>query len=502
MPVPNAPTYRRLLAAIVLLLVVAGPAAAGVPLIDFLVDQFSVAEYTDTHQTIEDMGLGLYGGSAYNQGNRGRDANSSGGTDSLGNQECRLYLSDQFTSLGLTTSIQGLYDNVVGEITGTTRPQDIFIIGAHYDTTGASRPGGDDNGSGTAAIVELARILSQYRFEATIRLIGFNTEEDGLYGSSNYVNTVVKPASQHIVGMVSLDMILRPLNDNNTSLPTDLDLGCPNSADDLAWVNLFKADAAAYVPELAIDSTTPFTADWGSSDHQPFANNNYPAFLAIENSVTEIRGDSNHYYHDPEDWSGGGAGAAFDYDFATNVTRAIAATLAVEAEILPEPIQLTVVADRPFAYQNTPTATAGRNLVTLQLSAADPNGNATFTTWVTRTGGPGDVQIVETTDPMVWQIVGGQHGVGALGEVTLQVLIGGNEYGGEGSVTCTITVRALADINGDAVVNAEDKLIINQCLNGLVTSVDSSWCDLNGDDVVNAEDKLIINQVLNGLTPP
>ena len=503
MPVSAAPTCRRILFAVLLLLAVASPAAAGIPLIEFLVDEFSVDSYTATHLTIEDMGLGLYGGSAYNQGYRGRDASNSG-ADSKGNLECRQYLYDQFDGLGLTTTLQGTYDNVVGELTGTTRPEDIFIIGAHYDTTtGNPRPGGDDNGSGTAAIVELARILSQYRFEATIRLIGFNSEEDGLYGSTDYVNNVVKAGGEHVVGMVSLDMILRPQNDTNLSLPVDLDLGCPNSADDLAWVNLFKAASAEYVPELAIDSTTPFTANWGSSDHQPFANNNYAAFVAIENSVSEIRSGSNGYYHTSGDWSDGGAGAAYDYGFATDVTQAMAALLAVEAEILPEPLQFTVTSERAFVYQNTPVVTAGGNQVTLQISApVDLNGNVTYTTWVTQTGGPGDVQIVETADPWVWQIIGGRHGQEALGEVTLQVLVGGNEYGGEGAATCTLFVRPLADINGDSVVDAEDKLIINQCLNGLETPVDPTWCDLNGDGQVNAEDKLIINQVLNGISPP
>lgn len=502
-------TCRLLAAWAAVVLLATSPASAGTPLVEQLISEFSVESYTTTQQTIEDMGLGLYGGSTYNQGYRGRDASVSG-TDSKGNLECQLYLSNTFNSLGLTTTIQGSYQNVVGELAGTTRPNDVYIIGAHFDTTtGNPRPGGDDNASGTAAIVELARILSQYQFEATIRLIAFNNEEDGLYGSTDYVNNVVKAGSQNVVGMVSLDMILHPRNDVNPSLPIDLDLGCPNDGNDLVWVNQYKAAAAEYVPDLLIDASTPFTGSnsntgaWGRSDHQPFALAGYASFLAIENSMTELNAGANSHYHQPNDWSDGTAGAHYDYGFATLVTESMAAVLAVEAEVQPEPILFTVTLDRTFAYQNTPVCTAGRNCVMLTIDiAGDLNGNSSFTTLVTKTGGSADVQIVETEDPMVWQIVAGQHGAGAVGDAVLTVNVGGNEYGGEGEVACTVTVRLIGDIDGDGLINAADKLIMNQCLNGLDTPVDKAWCDLDRDGLVNAADKLMINQVLNGLNPP
>lgn len=493
----------QLVAAMVaVLLVAAAPAAAGVPLVDHIVDEFSVDQYTTTHHTVEDMGLGLYGGGIYNQGYRGRDASSSGSTDSLGNQECRLYLQDTFADLGFTTSTQGIYDNVVGELTGTTRPEEIFIIGAHYDTTtGNPRPGGDDNGSGTAAIVELARILSQYQFESTIRLIGFNTEEDGLKGSSNYVSNVVIPGGENVVGMISLDMILRPAFDSDPEATIDLDLACPNSADDLAWVQTFKDVAAEYVPELPIDVATPYTSSWGYSDHQPFANAGYASFLAIENSVWDVWGGSNDYYHTSGDWSQGGAGALYDYEFATNVTRAVAATLAQEAGIEPEPIDILAEASADWVYQNTPTQTAGRNGITVALSVpSDVNGNATYSTWLVQTGGPdGAVQIVETPDPMVWRIVGSRDGSGPTGQVTVEAMVGGNQYGGEGHVSWTVTVRPLGDATGDATVDGNDALVLTQYLNGIPNDTSTEELDFDGTGRVDGSDMLIMNQILNGI---
>jgi hypothetical protein len=479
-------------------------AGARLPLVDHLVGQFTVEDYTDCQQTIEDMGLGYYGGAQYDQTYRGRDAGETGWIGSLGNQEARLYLAEQFAALGLTVTVQGTYHNVVAELPGVETPERIFIVGAHYDTTkGAPRPGGDDNASGTAAVVHIARILSQYRFRSTIRFIGFNAEEYGLLGSSNYVSTVVQPGHEDVRGMISLDMILRPFNDANPALPWDADLGCPPSADDLAWVDMFVASGGEYVPALPIDPATPFTSNWGSSDHQPFANAGYASFLAIENSVSEIRAGSNAYYHSAEDWSGGGAGAEYDYFFATAVAKAVAATLAQAAEILPEPLEVSSATDWDWVYQNTPLVTQDRHRILLTISVdEDLNGNTSYTTLVTQSAGPGDVKPVETADPMVWKVLGGRRGEGAVGAATLDVRVGGEPYGGEGSASAAVTVRPLGDIDGNTLVNALDKLQLNLRLNGVTTAHPERAFDLDGDGAVSGSDKLQMNRILNTVPVP
>jgi hypothetical protein len=125
-----------------------------------MADLVSVTEYEIYHFDIESMGFGLYGGSYYDQGYRNRDGWAGSGT--LGNQEARLYIQDEFTAMGLTVSVQGSYLNVVGELTGTTTPEKVYIIGGHYDHVGGDRPGGDDNASGTAGVLEAARVMSGY----------------------------------------------------------------------------------------------------------------------------------------------------------------------------------------------------------------------------------------------------------------------------------------------------------------------------------------------------
>ena len=167
---------------VILSTVLFGSSAFGATIWD-VVNDVSQIQYQTYQTDIENMGLGFYGGSVYDQGFRNRDGWAGDGT--LGNQEARLYLWDQFSALGLDVSIQGRYKNVVGELLGTQRPDDIFIVGGHYDTTeDGEMPGGDDNASGTAGVLE-ARVLSQYSFGSTLRFIGFNAEEDWMKDSGN-----------------------------------------------------------------------------------------------------------------------------------------------------------------------------------------------------------------------------------------------------------------------------------------------------------------------------
>ena len=213
----RVPTTAALLFALVALVAVPTQAAPD-PAVQAVADLVSQTNYQAYHFDVESMGLGLYGGPTYDQdGRRGR--NAWAGPGSKGNQEARLYLQDTLTAMGLDVSLQGEYFNVVGELTGMTTPENIYIIGGHYDTTGSNHPGGDDNASGTAGVLEAARVLSQYQFESTIRFIGFNAEEDGLLGSMDYVNNHVIPGGENIVGTVNMDMILRPGSDATPCAP-------------------------------------------------------------------------------------------------------------------------------------------------------------------------------------------------------------------------------------------------------------------------------------------
>jgi hypothetical protein len=331
------------------------PAVSAADIVHEAIEKTSQGQYRVYQVDIQNMGLGLYGGSTYNQGYRNRDGWASGvalfnpaWTDggTPGNREARQYLVDQLAAMGLSVSVQGVYRNVVAELRGSERPEEIYIVCAHYDTTSVGeRPGGDDNASGTAGVLEAARVLTQYNSAATLRFIGFNAEEDWMLGSQDYVNRVVLPGKEKIIGVLNLDMVLRPGWDSDPDRPVDLNIETRASTACLAWAHVFMDAIATYVPSLAVDPDSPTGFYWDAGDQGPFIAAGYPALMIAENTASQIWWyGSNAYYHQPGDADDAGAndplgpsGVTYDYDFAVNVVRATVATLAEEASILPKP---------------------------------------------------------------------------------------------------------------------------------------------------------------------
>jgi len=310
------------------------------PAIQEVVDSVSQRHYQRFQQDIESMGLGLYGGSDYKMAFRNRDYHLEEGP-TPGNQEASLYIQDAFRSMDMKVNVQGKYANVVGELRGTVSPEKIYIIGAHYDHLEGDMPGGDDNASGTAAVLEAARVLSQYQFESTIRFICFNAEEDGLLGSKDYVRNNLLPLDENIAGMINLDLILRPGSDVDSLSVIDAELESRSThKSSWDWARAFRQAAHDYVPSLVVDET--IIDGESSSDNDSFLEADFPAFLVIENSDPDWD-EANPYVHDFEDASDRLAnnpenpgGASYDYAFATAITRTAVALTAQEAILLSE----------------------------------------------------------------------------------------------------------------------------------------------------------------------
>jgi len=304
------------------------------PSIQAIVDQISQTHYKARHQAIENMGLGIYGGSKYDMGIRNRDGWEGLGT--LGNQEARLYIKEAFSAMGLSVSIQGKYLNVVGELCGTKTPEIIYIVGAHYDHLAGDLPGGDDNASGTAGVMELARVLSKYQFESTIRFVCFNAEEDKQVGSKDYVTSFIVPKGEKVAGMINLDMILRPGSDTNPENLIDAEIETQfKHPESVKWAKTFQKAARDYVPSLIVNDTIVDCES--TSDNDAFLNNGIPAFLVIENSLPDFW-DANKYYHGFYDASDRTAndpkspsGVTYNFAFATDVARAVTALIVQKA---------------------------------------------------------------------------------------------------------------------------------------------------------------------------
>ena len=94
--------------------------------------------------------------------------------------------------------------NVVATLPGATH--ETIVLGAHYDSV-AQGPGANDNGSGTATVLELARVLRAADMPYTIQIVLFGAEEIGLVGSQYYVDSLTPLARERIVAMLNFDMV-------------------------------------------------------------------------------------------------------------------------------------------------------------------------------------------------------------------------------------------------------------------------------------------------------
>lgn len=127
------------------------------------------------------------------------------------------WIADRFEALGLRVSrqsIPGGADNVFGVLPGGAEKGDrAVVIAAHYDHLGVGldgvmRPGADDNASGTAALLAVARALQGYRGGHTVVFVAFGAEELGLLGSAAYMRDPPWPL-ERTVAMLNFDMIGR-----------------------------------------------------------------------------------------------------------------------------------------------------------------------------------------------------------------------------------------------------------------------------------------------------
>lgn len=211
------------------------------------------------------------------------------------------YAYDVFRELGLKTVFDPYANpdkvalrNVVAEQTGLTQPQRIFLLTAHIDSTSnlnpyQTAPGADDNASGAAAVMQAARILSQYDFGCTVRYVLFTGEEQGLHGSAAYAGDV-KRLGENVEAVLNLDMLAYNTPDSTPTMELHTR---PGNAGDLAIANQFIEVVQTY----ALDLTPLLLADsMGDSDHASFWYRGYPATIAIEDWS-----DHTPYYHRTND---------------------------------------------------------------------------------------------------------------------------------------------------------------------------------------------------------
>ena len=202
-----------------------------------------------------------------------------------------------------------LFENVIAECPGAKKPDEIIVLGAHYDSV-QDCPGANDNGSGVAAVLELARLFHEHKPERTIRFVFFPNEEfffntEGM-GSYQYAD-LCKHRGDKIKAMLSLETI-GYYNESKGSqkYPPGLGFFYPKQGDFIAFVGTSGSRSAikrmvkafrksAQFPSEALSAPAFIPGvDW--SDHQAFARLGYPAFM-----VTDTAPYRYPYYHTPED---------------------------------------------------------------------------------------------------------------------------------------------------------------------------------------------------------
>ena len=235
--------------------------------------------------------------------------------------------------LGSYTSTQGdsySFVNIIAEHRGTGESSRILELGAHYDTVDDS-PGADDNASGVAAILEIARVLSAVETKRTVRFCFFALEEHGRDGSYYHVEQF-RNRSEELDGAIILEMIgYATAQPDTQATPARIPLlfSPPTTGNFIAVVgnfrsgglgNRFERAAKHYVPALPYFSANRvggFFKDALRSDHKPYWDKGYRAIM-----LTDTANFRNPHYHTASD-----VPDTLNYEFLHRVTQAITATL-------------------------------------------------------------------------------------------------------------------------------------------------------------------------------
>jgi hypothetical protein len=275
--------------------------------------------------------------------------------------------------------------NLILTLPGKIHPEEFVLLTAHLDDTAWNSeiaPGANDNGTGSATLLEAARLIRQFQFDRTIQLVWFTGEEAGLVGSRAFVK---RYPSIDYRGVINMDMFGWD-GDGDRCFEIDSDSSDPVSQN---IGQCFADNTSAYNLSLKYEF-----AGSGHSDHVSFREVGVSA-IGISENVTDnhledgcIGADRNPYYHKKEDTVSQNLTPTYAFDIA----RAGLATLATLAQPLatcfPEAPQLSAVGEPPQA-------------VLLQWNAIPAA--ITYRVYRSSYGCEGSWQLIAKTSNLGWQ---------------------------------------------------------------------------------------------------
>ncbi len=232
--------------------------------------------------------------------------------------------------------------NIIGERLGTLYPDEYVYVTAHYDSISGDSdpmvlaPGADDNGSGSTALLELARILAPYENQRTLRIAFFDAEEVGLLGSWYHVNRIAFDGYD-VIGAINLDMVVWS---DEPGVQEDLEVIGRENKEDEWLVDLMIEACDRYGDGLTWVKRLDGSA---GSDHYSFWNAGYNAIEGIEDMPITYP-----YYHSQDDDY---PNIEDHFPFTRQVTRATAGALAGLIGLWKRPGGFSGVSV-PYAYPN------------------------------------------------------------------------------------------------------------------------------------------------------
>ena len=292
-------------------------------------------------------------------------AEKSGGRMSV---EKQSFLQEKAARIPTPTVIT----NVVATLKGTQSQaeQRVYVVSGHYDSMCSSptddkcdAPGANDDASGTAAVLEMARVMVPYKFDATIVFMAVAGEEQGLLGSTHFAEQA-KLKGTDIEGMFTNDIVGNTLGGNgvrdrrtlrvfsegvpSSEKPEEATVrrgvGGENDSASRQLARFIKQVAERYVPQMRVMMVYRRDRYLRGGDHIPFLERGFPAVR-----FTEPNEDYTHQHQTLRTENGikyGDLPEHVDFAYVADVARVNAASLAVLALAPAKPKGVSVLTAR------------------------------------------------------------------------------------------------------------------------------------------------------------
>lgn len=232
---------------------------------------------------------------------------TSGSDAEWGIGVARRYIRDQFSALAQSSiaivesqeffapwrGVQAPLYNEIVTLPGTDPTAGAIVIGAHYDSLNlqdqyGGAPGANDNASGVATVIELARVLSASSHRATLVFVAFSGEEIGREGSLAFVRDYVPAHTLDIRAMINLDVIGGSISERGVINDTEIRLysAADESSASRQLARSVQAFSSFYGSELNVLVQDRLDRPDRYGDHQSFSDAGFPAvrfISAVEN---------------------------------------------------------------------------------------------------------------------------------------------------------------------------------------------------------------------------